>query len=83
MIGIRGGRLDKDGFPPALEAVLREVSESGAERIIFLGDIVGYGASPAEKARVGLLALQMTTGFPVKKIHRKAHGGNLANRASR
>lgn len=33
---------------PALEAVLREVSKSGAERVVFLGDIVGYGASPAE-----------------------------------
>lgn len=33
---------------PALTAVLREVGQSGAKRIIFLGDIVGYGASPAE-----------------------------------
>ena len=33
---------------PALTAVLREVQASGAERIVFLGDIVGYGASPAE-----------------------------------
>lgn len=33
---------------PALNAVLREVGKSGAKRIIFLGDIVGYGASPAE-----------------------------------
>lgn len=33
---------------PAFEAVLRDVEESGAERIVFLGDIVGYGASPAE-----------------------------------
>jgi protein-tyrosine phosphatase/predicted phosphodiesterase len=33
---------------PAFKAVLREVQESGAERIVFLGDIVGYGASPAE-----------------------------------
>ncbi len=33
---------------PALLAVLREVQTSGAERVIFLGDLVGYGASPAE-----------------------------------
>jgi predicted phosphodiesterase len=33
---------------PALEAVLREVTSSGAEAIAFLGDIVGYGAHPAE-----------------------------------
>ena len=33
---------------PAFEAVLRDVQSSGAERIVFLGDIVGYGASPAE-----------------------------------
>ncbi len=33
---------------PALEAVLREVEQSEAGRIVFLGDIVGYGASPAE-----------------------------------
>jgi predicted phosphodiesterase len=33
---------------PALTAVLREVQSSGAERIVFLGDVVGYGASPAE-----------------------------------
>jgi len=33
---------------PALTAVLREVEAGGAERLVFLGDIVGYGASPAE-----------------------------------
>ena len=33
---------------PALEAVLRDVDQSEAGRIVFLGDIVGYGASPAE-----------------------------------
>ena len=33
---------------PAFKAVLREVRESGAEYIVFLGDLVGYGASPAE-----------------------------------
>jgi len=33
---------------PALEAVLREVQACGVVRIVFLGDIVGYGASPAE-----------------------------------
>ena len=33
---------------PAFEAVLRDVEECGADRIVFLGDIVGYGAWPAE-----------------------------------
>ena len=33
---------------PAIEAVLREVEQCGAGRVVFLGDIVGYGASPAE-----------------------------------
>ena len=33
---------------PAFKAVLCDVQASGAERIVFLGDIVGYGASPAE-----------------------------------
>lgn len=33
---------------PALKAVLRDVQQSGADQIVFLGDIVGYGASPAE-----------------------------------
>lgn len=33
---------------PALEAVLRDVEQCGAGRFVFLGDIVGYGASPAE-----------------------------------
>ncbi len=33
---------------PAFQAVLREVAESGADQIMVLGDVVGYGASPAE-----------------------------------
>ena len=33
---------------PAFEAVLRDVQSSGAESIVFLGDTVGYGASPAK-----------------------------------
>jgi diadenosine tetraphosphatase ApaH/serine/threonine PP2A family protein phosphatase len=33
---------------PALEAVLREVDASGVDGIAFGGDLVGYGASPAE-----------------------------------
>ena len=32
----------------ALKAVLRDVKESGARQIVFLGDIVGYGPHPAE-----------------------------------
>ncbi len=33
---------------PAFKNVLRDVQESGATEIVFLGDIVGYGGSPAE-----------------------------------
>ena len=32
---------------PAFSAVLRDVQICGVERIVFLGDIVGDGASPA------------------------------------
>ena len=39
---------DIHGNLPALEAVLRDVEQCGAGSIVFLGDIVGYGASPAE-----------------------------------
>ena len=39
---------DIHGNLPAFEAVVREVETSGADNIVFLGDIVGYGASPAE-----------------------------------
>ncbi len=33
---------------PAFKAVLRDVKQSGARQIVFLGDIVGYGSRPAE-----------------------------------
>jgi diadenosine tetraphosphatase ApaH/serine/threonine PP2A family protein phosphatase len=33
---------------PALKEVLREAQASGTEHVVFLGDIVGYGAWPAE-----------------------------------
>ena len=33
---------------PALEAVLREAGEVGAEELWCLGDVIGYGASPDE-----------------------------------
>jgi len=33
---------------PALQAVLREVQSSDAQAVVFLGDIIGYGASPAD-----------------------------------
>lgn len=33
---------------PALEAVLRDTASCGAERIVCLGDIVGYGPQPRE-----------------------------------
>ncbi|GFP35375.1 protein phosphatase, partial [Candidatus Hakubella thermalkaliphila] len=32
----------------ALEEVLREIDEGGVERILCLGDIVGYNANPNE-----------------------------------
>ena len=37
---------------PALKSVLRDVMTSDAERIVFLGDIVGYGASPVECLKI-------------------------------
>jgi predicted phosphodiesterase len=37
---------------PAFKSVLRDVQDSGATEIVFLGDIVGYGASPAECVRL-------------------------------
>ena len=37
---------DIHGNLPALEAVLTDIGETGAEEIWCLGDIVGYGASP-------------------------------------
>jgi diadenosine tetraphosphatase ApaH/serine/threonine PP2A family protein phosphatase len=37
---------------PALEAVLRSVDAAGVEEIWCLGDVVGYGASPDDCARV-------------------------------
>ena len=39
---------DVHGNLPALKAVLWEVATSGAEMIVFGGDLVGYGASPGE-----------------------------------
>lgn len=43
--------------------MLREVKSSGAEDIVFLGDIVGYGASPAECVKwVRKLSGQMVIG---------------------
>jgi len=33
---------------PALEAALRDVEKSGATRIVFLGDIIGYGMDAKE-----------------------------------
>lgn len=39
---------DIHGNLPALEAVLADIGETGAEEIWCLGDVVGYGASPTE-----------------------------------
>jgi predicted phosphodiesterase len=39
---------DIHGNFPALEAVLADIGETGAEEIWCLGDVVGYGASPTE-----------------------------------
>jgi predicted phosphodiesterase len=37
---------------PALEAVLAEIEDSGADEVWCLGDVVGYGAQPDECARI-------------------------------
>ena len=39
---------DIHGNLPAFEAVVRDAQQNGAERFVFLGDVVGYGASPAK-----------------------------------
>jgi len=39
---------DIHGNLPALQAVLKRVAKSGAEEIVFGGDLVGYGASSRE-----------------------------------
>ncbi len=39
---------DIHGNLPAFQAVLKRVAKSGAQEIAFGGDIVGYGASPAD-----------------------------------
>jgi hypothetical protein len=39
---------DIHGNLPAFKAVLREIQQSRATSVVFLGDIVGYGASPAQ-----------------------------------
>ncbi len=39
---------DIHGNLPALEAVLADISETGASELWCLGDVVGYGASPNE-----------------------------------
>ena len=43
---------DVHGNLPALEAVLSSVASEGAERIVCLGDVVGYGARPEECAEI-------------------------------
>jgi len=39
---------DVHGNLEALQAVMADLSQEGAERIVFLGDAVGYGANPNE-----------------------------------
>lgn len=39
---------DIHGNLPALRSVLADVKANGADQVVFGGDIVGYGASPAE-----------------------------------
>ena len=39
---------DIHGNLPALQAVLEDISGTGAEEIWCLGDVIGYGASPSE-----------------------------------
>ena len=37
---------DLHGNVPALEAMVADAREQGAQRFVCLGDMVGYGASP-------------------------------------
>lgn len=64
---------------PALNAVLRDVEQSGAGRIVFLGDIVGYGASPAECVdRVRTLGGECVIGnhdFAIKRVRMRGRKG--------
>jgi len=39
---------DVHGNLPAFRAVLADVESTGADAVWFLGDLVGYGASPNE-----------------------------------
>ena len=55
---------------PALTKVLREVQSSGAESIVFLGDVVGYGASPVECVTL----VRNLGGFCVMGNHEEAMG---------
>lgn len=43
---------DIHGNLPALHAVLESLDRLGAERVVCLGDVVGYGAQPAECLRL-------------------------------
>lgn len=42
---------DVHGNLPALEAILRRLQEVGVDRLLSLGDLVGYGAQPDEVVR--------------------------------
>ena len=60
---------------PAFEAVLEEVKGSRAESIVFLGDIVGYGASPSECVErvreLGGLCLMGNHDAEIKKVRQR------------
>ena len=63
---------------PAFKSVLLEVKESGATQIVFLGDIVGYGASPAECVslvrRLGGHCVIGNHDFEMPKYRTQRHG---------
>ncbi len=50
---------------PALEAVLADIESQGIREILCLGDVVGYGAQPAE-----CIDLLRSKGFTVILLRR-------------
>ena len=62
----------------ALEACLRHARDSGAERFVFLGDLVGYGPDPGEVVDViaaidGAIVVKEITTKRSRRIRRRAH----------
>jgi diadenosine tetraphosphatase ApaH/serine/threonine PP2A family protein phosphatase len=62
----------------ALEACLRHAREAGAARQVFLGDLVGYGASPQQVVDV-IAAYAADGAIVVKGNHDEAVAGDTGN----